>query len=226
MAGNRPRTGRHGLGRNADDQGLTGTVRDSLPRRERRDAVKLLHAEELARYAGVHKSTVLLAIRRGELRASRTAGRSARIAYEDARTYLRGRNRPVPDEIAATEAPPRVAVITESSEVTSIVRSALPRGIELLDGDVYSALISVGAWNPQVVIVDLDLAFMNPMVVIRALRAASDLGPMRIVAAGLRDDLFSAARLAGADETLVKIDHKALGAAMAFATREAVAVAS
>ena len=39
---------------------------------------KLLHAGEVARLAGLHKTTVLQAVRRGEIRASRTVGRSVR----------------------------------------------------------------------------------------------------------------------------------------------------
>ena len=189
-------------------------------------AVKLLHAEELARLAGVHKSTVLLAIRRGELRASRTAGRSARIAPEDARSYLRSRSRPVPPDLAASEPAPRVAVVTESQEVLALVRSALPDGAELLGGDVYAALIAVGAHAPQVVVIDLDLAFMNPTVVIRALRAAPDVRQMKIIAVGLRDEMFTAARAAGADHALVKIDSTHLADLLSLAVNAALAAAS
>lgn len=189
---------------------------------------KLLHAEELARLAGVHKSTVLLAIRRGELRASRTAGRSARIALEDARSYLRSRGRPVPPELDLRGGIPQVAVITESADVVNLARHALPGGVELLGaGEVYSALVAIGAHTPAAVVLDLDLRFMNPAVLIRALRAAPNLRGTRIVAVGLRDELFGAARTAGADGTVIKIDHRSLSEILQrFVTESVTAAAS
>ena len=87
--------------------------------------VKLLHAEELARLAGVHKSTVLLAIRRGELRASRTAGRSARIAPEDARAYLRMREKPIPAELEAHGGVARVAVLIDGDDAAPLAAAVV-----------------------------------------------------------------------------------------------------
>ncbi|MBK8693788.1 MAG: excisionase family DNA-binding protein [Deltaproteobacteria bacterium] len=52
---------------------------------------RLLHAGEVARLAGLHKTTVLQAVRRGEIRASRTVGRSVRIALPDATAFLQSR---------------------------------------------------------------------------------------------------------------------------------------
>ena len=175
--------------------------------------VKLLHAEELAKMAGVHKSTVLLAIRRGELRASRTAGRSARIAPEDARAYLRSRNRSIPPELEARGGTVQVAVLTDNTDVLSIVQQSVPEGAELIGtADLFESLILVGASTPTAVVLDLDMVFMNPMVVLRALRTTTNLRNVSVLALGVRDELFGAARAVGADNAVIKIDQKTLSA--------------
>ena len=189
--------------------------------------VKLLHAEELARLAGVHKSTVLLAIRRGELRASRTAGRSARIAPEDARGYLRSRNKPIPVELEARGGITQVAVLTESAEIVALVRQAMPEGTELLgDAGLYGSLIAVGASVPAAVVIDLDMNFMNPVTLLRALRGSPTLRSARFLAVGLRDDLFGAARSAGAEVAVVKVDQKGLSETLQRIVSEAAAQAN
>jgi excisionase family DNA binding protein len=173
--------------------------------------IRLLHAEELARLAGVHKSTILLAIRRGELKASRTVGRSARITPEDAKEFLRTRNKPVPSDIDVYVGTNNLAVLTENPELLGVVQHAMPAGMELISsGSPYVTLIAVGARVPSLLVVDLDMVFMNPVALIRALRNSSILRSARIVAVGMRDDLFGAARAAGANHVLVKIDTTAL----------------
>lgn len=178
--------------------------------------MKLLHAEELARLANVHKSTVLLAIRRGELKASRTAGRSARIAPEEARSYLLKRRCVVPPELEHRGGLAVVALLSDAPEIVNLVRAAVPAGVELLhEQDFYSAMISIGSAAPDVIVVDLDLAFLNAPMIIRALRSSPHLSGARIIAIGLRDEYFAAARTAGADETYIKVDQKGLAASVA-----------
>ncbi|MFO0646186.1 MAG: helix-turn-helix domain-containing protein [Polyangiales bacterium] len=173
--------------------------------------IKLLHAEELARLAGVHKSTILLAIRRGELHASRTVGRSARIAPEDAKAYLEARGKSVPPELDLDVGRASISVLTESSDVLAMVRHATPHGVEFIgSGGLYGNLIAVGSRLPGILVVDLDMVFMNPVALIRALRSAASLRGAHIIAVGLRDDLFGAARTAGASDVIIKIDARTL----------------
>ncbi len=161
--------------------------------------------------AGVHKSTILLAIRRGELHASRTVGRSARIAPEDARKYLQSRGRDVPPELDLALDRVAVAVLSESPEVLAMIHRLAPSGAELLSAaSLYAGLLAVGARAPQVIVVDLDLVFMNPIALIRSLRGAAALRNATVVAIGLRDELFGAARAVGAHDVLLKIDTRSL----------------
>lgn len=184
----------------------------ALPGDERSMTFKLLHAEELARMAGVHKSTILLAIRRGELHASRTVGRSARITPEDARKYLEGKGKDIPPELDLQVNRVSLAVLTESPEVVNVVQRAAPEGVEhLTAASLYSTLLVIGARVPHVIVVDLDLVFMNPVGLIRSLRSSVALRGATVIAVGLRDDLFGAARTAGAHDVVVKIDTRSLG---------------
>ncbi|MFO0626065.1 MAG: hypothetical protein U0325_10650 [Polyangiales bacterium] len=184
--------------------------------------MKLLHAEELARLANVHKSTVLLAIRRGELKASRTAGRSARIAPEEARSYLLKRGCEVPAELEAKGGKSVVTLISEAPEIVNLVRAAVPSGVEFQhEQEFYTALITVGASTPDVVVVDLDLPFLNAPMIVRALRQSPHLSDVKIIAVGLRDEYFAAARSAGADETYIKVDVRGLAAGIGRALQPA-----
>ncbi|MBI5516909.1 MAG: excisionase family DNA-binding protein [Deltaproteobacteria bacterium] len=170
--------------------------------------MKLLHAEELARLAGVHKSTVLLAIRRGELNASRTVGRSVRIHPEDAVRYLQARGCAIPPELRSPGL--HVHVVSEDPEVPRWLAKVAPAGVEVHAGDPYHLLIQVGAEGPPLVVVDLDLASMNPVQVVRALRASPGLGDTRVVAIGAQNDLFWAARSAGAAASVRRDDPEGL----------------
>lgn len=172
---------------------------------------KMIRAEELADLAGVHKSTVLLAIRRNELRVSRTVGRSARIAAADARQYLLSRERPVPPELEPAGAPPVVGVITESLEVTTSIRRTVPGGVKFLGGGgVYGSLIEAGASVPAALVVDLDIIFLNPFAMIRSLREAEQFTDTQVFAIGLRSEAFSAALSAGATRAFRKVEMSAL----------------
>lgn len=184
--------------------------------------MKLLHAEELAKLANVHKSTVLLAIRRGELKASRTAGRSARIAPEEARAYLVKRHCEVPPELEARGGLSVVALLSETAEIVNLVRSAVPNGVALEhELNLYSAMISLGATVPDVIVVDLDLPFLSAPMIIRALRNSPQLSDVRIIAIGLRDEYFAAAKSAGAHETFIKVDLKGIAAGITRALQPA-----
>ncbi len=172
---------------------------------------KMIRAEELAKLAGVHKSTVLLAIRRNELRVSRTGGHNARIFAEEARKYLQSRDRPIPPELEPAGAPPVVAVVTESLEVAASIRRVMPGGAKFLGGNgVYGSLIEAGASVPAALVIDLDITILNPFGVIRSLRDAEQFKDTLIFAVGLRSEAFSAALSAGAQIAFRKVEMEAL----------------
>lgn len=172
--------------------------------------VRYLRAEELARYAGVAKSTVLAAIRRGEIASSRTVGRGTRISLEAARNYLESRGCQIPGELreAGTST---IAVVTESTEVVDLVRSASRARWSVVGGrEAYATLLWIGAHAPALVVVDLGMVLLHPFEVLRTLRSSTSLLASRIVAIGNCPELLAAARVMGAAEAVSTSDIDAL----------------
>jgi excisionase family DNA binding protein len=176
---------------------------------------RYLRAEELARFAGVAKSTVLAAIRRGEIPSSRTVGRGTRIAVETARHYLESRGRSVPHELREQRAT-AIAVISEDASLLSRLRDHVHAGWSVSGSPrTYATLLAVGADAPAIVVVDLALTLMNPFDVIRGIRAARP--ATWIVAIGSQRPFGEAAVAAGASDSIDGADADAL--ARAFSRR-------
>jgi excisionase family DNA binding protein len=182
---------------------------------------RYLRAEELARFAGVAKSTVLAAIRRGEIPSSRTVGRGTRIAVETARHYLESRGRAVPAELREQRAT-AIAVVTEDGGLLTRLREHVHAGWSVSgSARTYATLLAVGADAPAVVVVDLSMALMNPFDVIRGIRAARP--STWIVAMGSQRQLIDAALAAGASDSVDGTDSDAL--ARTFSRRHGDAAA-
>lgn len=164
---------------------------------------KLLHAGEVARLAGVHKSTVLQAVRRGDLRASRTVGRSVRVALPDAAAFLLARGVSLSEAVDAPAAPRTVALLTEHPEVHQRFGELLPAPWVLVPHQgLYDDLLSAGRFPPAVTVVDLDLLGLNPMAILRSLRAHGVLGRGPILALSQGDTALEAAVAHGAEAAL------------------------
>jgi excisionase family DNA binding protein len=144
---------------------------------------KLLHAGEVARLAGLHKTTVLQAVRRGEIRASRTVGRSVRIALPDAAAFLQSRGISIAVASVAPAEPRTVVVLTEDPEVLHRFGEHLPTRWRLaVHQGLYDDLLTLGLRPPSAIVVDLDLLGLNPLALLRSLRAHPVLGLVPILA--------------------------------------------
>lgn len=144
---------------------------------------RLLHAGEVAKLAGLHKTTVLLAVRRGEIRASRTVGRSVRIALPDAAAFLQSRGVSLAAMARAAPAEPlAVVVLTERAEVHGRFGEHLPPSWRLVPHrGLYDDLLTLGLRPPAAIVVDLDLLGLNPLAIVRSLRAHPVLGLLPIL---------------------------------------------
>lgn len=172
--------------------------------------VRYLRAEELARFAGVAKSTVLAAIRRGEITSSRTVGRGTRISLDAARSYLESRGCPIPGELREARTS-TIAVVTENVETVDAIRKAARSSWTVVGStEAYATLLWVGAHVPALVVVDLGMSLLHPFEVIRALRTSPALGGSRVVAVGSNPDLLTAARVLGAADAVSLQDLEAV----------------
>lgn len=175
-----------------------------------------MHAGELARLAGLHKTTVLQAVRRGEIRVSRTVGRSVRIALADAAAFLSSRGITLVEELSTPPAPRRLALLTERAEVHHRLAEALSPGWSLgPHQDPYAALLALGAQAPTAVVLDLDLLGINPRALVRALRADPALGAVPLFALSRFESLPPDPSTEGVDAVLHESDLSSLQAALA-----------
>lgn len=174
-----------------------------------------MHAGELARLAGLHKTTVLQAVRRGEIRVSRTVGRSVRIAVADAASFLSSRGITLAEEFSPPAAPRRLALLAERAEVHHRLADALPPGWSLgPHQDLYAALLALGAQAPTAVVLDLDLLGINPRALVRGLRADPALGAVPLFALSRFEALPPDPVAEGVDAILHESDLSSLHAAL------------
>lgn len=177
-------------------------------------APRLIHAGELARLAGLHKTTVLQAVRRGEIRVSRTVGRSVRIAMADAATFLHTRGIVLDEALPAPPEPRRVVFVTERADAHRRFADNVPPhwalGAHL---GLYDTLLSLGAQVPTAVALDLDLLGINPVHLVQALRADPRLSQVPLFALSHHDPLPDAA-IHGVDAVLPARDPAAWQAAL------------
>ncbi len=178
-----------------------------------------MHAGELARLAGLHKTTVLQAVRRGEIRVSRTVGRSVRIALADATAFLGSRGISLADALATPAEPRRVALLTERAELHRRFGEALPSGWSLAPHqDLYEALLALGACAPAALVLDLDMVGLNPGALVRAVRANSALGHVPLLAISRFDARSADGAVPLSDAALPESDPAAWLAALAALT--------
>ena len=173
---------------------------------------RYLRAEELARFAGVAKSTVLAAIRRGEIVSSRTVGRGTRISMDSARSYLAERGAEIPDELREVRAT-SIAVVTEDPMLATRIKSLLNSEWSVTGSPAaYATLLWIGEHSPASVVVDLTMAMLNPFEVIRAVRAMRP--STWVLAVGPSKQLFDAAMAVGASDAVESNQIEALTLAL------------
>jgi excisionase family DNA binding protein len=176
--------------------------------------VRYLRAEELVRLAGVAKSTVLAAIRRGEIASSRTVGRGTRISVATARAYLESRGCPIPNELREPRSS-TIAVVTERADTVEQVRGAARASWTVTGGtEPYATLLWIGAHAPAIVVVDLGMALVPPFEVIRAVRASDLPADTRVLALGYGEEILAAARAVGASDGVRARNDEALARAL------------
>jgi len=175
-----------------------------------------MHAGELARLAGLHKTTVLQAVRRGEIKVSRTVGRSVRIALADAAAFLGSRGITLADALATPTEPRCVALLTERANLHRRFAEALPHGWCLAPHqDLYDSLLSLGVQCPAALVLDLQMVGLNPSALIRAIRADAALCHVPLLALSRPDVTATDALPSSIDVALDESDDAAWHAALA-----------
>ncbi|WP_434782217.1 response regulator [Ferrovum myxofaciens] len=164
---------------------------------------------EAARMLGVGLNTVKRWINRGDLRGVCTPGGHWRISKEDLYAFMRGKGLPIPGRDKTT--PVRMLIVDDDPFVCTLLRAVLeqadfPSETQCVH-DGYTGLMRIGAWRPDVLVLDILMPGINGLEVLNRIRADPDLDDMAIVVITAifdRSDVVQAARSAGVAAILPK----------------------
>ncbi|MBI1845603.1 MAG: response regulator [Candidatus Rokubacteria bacterium] len=143
-------------------------------------------------------------IKQGKLRAARTPGGHFRIAAEDLRALQESH------DFWARGGPMRVLVVDDDAGVLrflqTVLTSALPDAVVETAQDGYSALLKVGAFQPELLILDLRMPLVDGFQVCQRLKGDPSTKHIRILAiTGYAEaDMRNRALACGADAFLAK----------------------
>jgi excisionase family DNA binding protein len=162
----------------------------------------LLTTGAIARYCEVSTNAVKKWIRQSDLPAFRTPGGHFRVSREAFRSFLERHGMPVSAAFFASRAP-RVLIADDEPVVRELVRELVlsattdPVVVETAE-DGYDALLKVGDFKPDLLILDLKMPRMDGFEACRSIRGNPHTAHIRIVAmtgfsgAGNRERILAA----------------------------------
>lgn len=149
-------------------------------------APDLLTTGEVARYCSVSTNAVKKWIRHGDLPAFQTPGGHFRVTREEFRRFLVRHEMPVATDFFPARAP-RVLIADDEPVVRELVRELVlsahedPVEVETAE-DGYDALLKVGDFKPDLLILDLKMPRMDGFEACRSIRSNPQTSHIRIVA--------------------------------------------
>ncbi|WP_297478005.1 response regulator [Ferrovum sp.] len=164
---------------------------------------------EAARMLGVGLNTVKRWINSGDLRGVCTPGGHWRISKDDLYAFMRARGLSIPGRDRTT--PARMLIVDDDPSECTLLRAVLeqadfPSEIQCVH-DGYTGLMRIGAWRPDVLVLDILMPGIDGLEVLSRIRADPDLDDMVIIVVTAIFDRFEvvqAARSAGVAALLPK----------------------
>lgn len=161
---------------------------------------------DIAKLCGVNFRTVIRWIQRGHLKAFQLPGRGDnRVQIQDFLAFLRENNMPIPEELQPVGR--RVLVVEDDEKMSKSMERALKRGgFEVaIATDGFSAGTLLNSFNPAVVTLDLKMAGLGGLDVLKSMRSNPDLAAVRVlVVSAMPQEQLDEALQAGADDALPK----------------------
>ncbi len=147
---------------------------------------ELLTTGTVARYCEVSTNAVKKWIRQGDLAAFQTPGGHFRVTREEFRKFLVRHGMPLDQEFFPDRRP-KVLIADDESVVRDLVRELV---VSATGGEVdvetaqdgYDALVKVGDFKPDLLIMDLKMPRMDGFEACRTIRSNSQLSHVRILA--------------------------------------------
>ncbi len=143
---------------------------------------------EAARILGVGVNTVKRWIGCGALRGLCTPGGHWRIANDDLYSFMREKGMNAPDQEAGDKARVkrgRVLAVDDDPAICLLCQAILDNSEFNVDfqcaHDGYTALMRIGSWQPDVLILDIHMPKPNGLEVIQSIREERSLDGMAIV---------------------------------------------
>jgi len=129
-----------------------------------------LSTGELAKICNVTKHTILAAIEKGKIKASRTPGGHNRIHFEEARRFMEEHGVPA-SRLAGVV--PAILVVDDDTDLLHLIRKAFAHDnvIVELASSGYDAGILAARLRPQVIVLDVLLPDIDGRVICRQIKA-------------------------------------------------------
>ncbi len=149
-------------------------------------AYKIFTTFHIARICGVSPSTVIHWINRGKLPAFRTPGGHRRVPASDLLNFLKRYGMPIPESLVGEEEKKRVLIVDDEPQIAGMLRRAFakasPRFEPRAVTDGVEALVLVGTWRPDLVVLDAVMPVVDGMRVCASLKADPQTRRIRIIA--------------------------------------------
>lgn len=142
---------------------------------------------QVAEICGVAPSTVIHWVNRGQLSAYRTPGRHRRVQVSGLLIFLKKYGMPVPQELTGGPAErKKVLIVDDDAQVAGMVKKAFLRRSAFFEPravtDGIEALVLVGQWRPDLVVLDVVMPVVDGLKVCASLKSDPQTRHIRIIA--------------------------------------------
>ncbi|MBN1568398.1 MAG: response regulator [Acidobacteria bacterium] len=139
---------------------------------------------EISQICGVNPTTVQNWVKRKQLKAFKTPGGHRRVRREDLIAFMKEFGMPLPEGLSIN--PPRVMIVDDEQDILDMLEEMLKTGdiavnvVRAQSG--VAALLMIGEYKPDLLILDIMMPGMNGIEVCQKLRTSGSTQNIKIVA--------------------------------------------
>lgn len=154
--------------------------------RDRKPAPKRLFYTtfEISQICGVNPTTIQNWIKGKKLKAFKTPGGHRRVRREDLVSFMKEFGMPIPESIVSN--PPLAMIVDDESDILDMLEDMLESGEEEINvvraQSGIAALLMIGEYKPDLLILDIMMPGMNGYEVCRKLKANAGTQNIKIIA--------------------------------------------